>query len=603
MTTATKVPPAPAWDLEALFPGGSKSPQFLAFRTRAKADLTDLAKTLADLPDMIDSKRDAWVSFVLRLQSVAEQIHVISSFSGCLLAQNVDDSEAQSITGEGDLLVSQWEQLKSRLEAISLKQPEASWGAFVATPELSGVMFFMNELREHARRKLPVEQESLVLELSVNGYHAWNRLYDKMAGDLRADFEVNGETKSMSMGQLATFMDNPDRSVRRRAFETIVASWSSRADLAAMTLNAQAGFRLSLYQRRGWDSFLYEPLRNCRLSQASLDCMWHVISRESGRLAPYVEAKKKLLGIDKFRWYDEFAACGHVDRKYPYDEAASFIIDNVRTFSPHMADFYQTAIDQRWIEAEDRSGKAAGGFCTYLPTFKQSRIFMTYAGTYENLLTLAHELGHAYHTYALREVPYFSKFYPMTLAETASIFSETLVNDAALGQTSDPKQKLMLVDQILQQAYVFFTDIHCRYLFDQSFYEERRNGIVGKDRLNALMIEAQRKAYGSLLDESGYHPLFWCSKLHFFMTDQPFYNFPYTFGYLFAGGVFDRAKREGSSFASRYRALLEDSGRMSTEDVALKHLGVDLTKEEFWNDAVNRSLSQVDTFVRLAQKT
>ena len=601
MTTATTVPPAPAWDLEVIFPGGSKSPQFLAYRQKAKDDLAELTRTLSELPNAMASNLEAWTSFVLLLQSVAEQIHVISSFSGCLIAQNVDDSEAQIITGEGDLLVSQWEQLKTGLEAVSLKQSDEVWSSFVSSPELVGVTFFMNETREHARRKLAIEQESLVLDLSVNGYHAWNRLYDKMAGDLRVDFDVNGETKSVSMGQLATFMDNPDRSVRRRAFEAMVASWNSRADLAAMALNAQAGFRLSLYKRRGWNSFLYEPLRNCRLSQASLDCMWHVIGRETARLAPYIEAKKRLLGIDKFRWYDEFAACGHVDRKYPYDEAAAFIIDNVRTFSPHMADFYRTAIDQRWIEAEDRSGKAAGGFCTYLPTFKQSRIFMTYAGTYENLLTLAHELGHAYHTYALRDVPYFSKFYPMTLAETASIFSETLVNDAALQQTSEPKQKLMLVDQILQQAYIFFTDIHCRYLFDQSFYAERGKGIVGKDRLSELMIDAQKKAYGELLDESGYHPLFWCSKLHFYMTDQPFYNFPYTFGYLFAGGVFDRARKEGSSFAARYRALLEDSGRMSTEQVAMKHLDVDLTKEEFWRDAVNRSLSQVDTFVRLAQ--
>ncbi|HVP07762.1 MAG TPA: M3 family metallopeptidase, partial [Candidatus Acidoferrum sp.] len=211
------------------------------------------------------------------------------------------------------------------------------------------------------------------------------------------------------------------------------------------------------------------------------------------------------------------------------------------------------------------------------------------------------ELGHAYHTYAMGDIPYFSKIYPMTLAETASIISEMIVTDAALAAADDDQMKLMLVDQVLQQAYIFFTDIHCRYLFDRSFYEERRKGIVGKDRLNELMIEAQKKAFAGLLDESGYHPLFWCSKLHFFITDTPFYNYPYTFGYLFAGGVYARAREEGKSFADKYRALLEDTGRMTTEEAAKKHLGVDLTKEEFWISAVKRSLSKLDTYIKLAQ--
>jgi len=339
-----------------------------------------------------------------------------------------------------------------------------------------------------------------------------------------------------------------------------------------------------------------------RLQKKTLDTMWAVILREAPRLAPYIDAKKKLLGIDKFRWYDEFAPCGKVDKLYPFDEAGEFILDNVKNFSTDMADFMRMALADRWVEGEDRSGKAGGGYCTGFKPFKQSRIFMTYAGSFENLLTLAHELGHAYHSYVLKDKPPFASRYPMPLAETASIFSETLVTDAALEVSTDPQEKLMLLDQKLQAGYVMFTDIHSRYLFDTAFYEARQNGLIDKDRLSEMMVNAQKKAFAGLLDDSGYHPLFWCSKLHFYITDQPFYNFPYTFGFLFAGGVYDRAKKEGPAFADKYRDLLADTGSMTTEDLAQKHLGIDLTKEDFWVAAVNRSLADVDSFVKLAAK-
>ncbi len=404
------------------------------------------------------------------------------------------------------------------------------------------------------------------------------------------------------MGQLATKMSAANRSIRKQAFEKLLSAWETRKELAAMALNSQAGFRLSLYKHRNWDSILQEPLRLNHLKQDSLEAMWAVVERETPRLKPYIEAKKKLLGIDNFAWYDEFAAVGNVDRTFSFDEAGEFVASNVGRFSTDMGKFVKMAIDKRWVEAEDRGGKEGGAFCTSLGPLRQSRVFMTFAGTFENLLTLAHELGHAYHGWVLRDRAYFAGEYPMGLAETASIFSETVVTDAALEQATDDEEKVMLLEQKLQAAYVMFTDLYSRYLFDRSFYEERANGVVGSDRLTELMLAAQKRAFHGMLGEDGYHPLFWCSKLHFYHTSVPFYNFPYTFGFLFAGGVYHRAKQEGASFADKYAALLADTGSMSTEDVAKKHLGVDLTKEDFWKDAVDQALADVDTFVKLAKK-
>ncbi|MBD3257841.1 M3 family oligoendopeptidase [candidate division GN15 bacterium] len=599
--STTKIPPAPTWDLESIFAGGAKSPDFTAHRDKVKQALKEAAKASEALPTELDeSTQQAWSDHILQLQDLIENIELVASFAHMLVTQDVSDDVAAGIESEGIAQISEWEKLWTVLQSSAKDQPDAQWEKLTSMPELAEIKYQLDRARTFAKMKMDVEMESLALDLAVNGYHAWNQLYDKMAGDLRVKFKEDGQEKELSLGQLATRMSDPNRDIRQQAFEKLTAAWESREDLAAMALNSQAGFRLSLYDRRGWESPLIEPLHMARLKKESLDAMWAVISRETPKLKPYIEAKKKLLGIDKWRWYDEFAPAGSVEKMYPYDEAADFVVKNVGGFSKHMADFCRMAVDRRWIEAEDRSGKAGGGYCTGTGPFRQSRIFMTYGGSYENLLTLAHELGHAYHSHVLKDKPFFATDYPMTLAETASIFSELLVTDAAMSTCDDPREKLMLMDQKIQQTFIFFCDIHTRYLFDSSFYAERSNGMVGKERLRELMVEAQKKAFGDLLDPSGYHPLFWASKLHFFITDVPFYNYPYTFGFLFAGGVYDRAKKEGSAFADKYKALLADTGSMSSEDVAMKHLGVDLTKEDFWEDAVARSLADVDEFVKLA---
>lgn len=603
MTISTATKPAPTWDLDSIFPGGSKSKEFRHYRDKVRANIESVKQQLAKLPVTLDNASvTAWTDFILAFQDLAAEIQLIVSLANCLASADAADSDAAAIQAEGDLFWSQWEKIKSGLEALSLKQSDDAWEKLVTGTKLNPIRFFLDEMRRLARSKMPLEQEALLLDLAVDGYHAWNRLYDKMAADIRVDFVENGATDSLSLGQLATKMSSPDRSLRAQAFEKMESAWEKMADLAAMALNSQAGFRLTMYERRGWDSPLFEPLFMAKMSQASLDAMWSVISRESARLKPYIEAKKKLLGIDKFCWYDEFAPCGKTDRIFGYDEAADFIIANVGKFSTELSEFCRMAVDKRWVEAELRPGKRAGAYCSDMGPIRESRVFMTFSGTYDSLLTLAHELGHAYHQHVLKETPYFATWYPMTLAETASIFNELLVTDAALAAADDKQEQLMLIEQKLQQAYVFFCDLHCRYLFERMFYSERANGVVGRDRLCEMMVAAQKQAYGDLLDESGYHPLFWASKLHFYITDTPFYNYPYTFGFLFAGGVYDRASKEGSAFAPKYQALLRDSGSMSSEEAAAKHLGVDLTTESFWTDAVNRSLADVGHFSELADK-
>ncbi len=598
----TVVENAMRWNLEPIFPGGSSSKAYKRFRDELRSDLAAVAKSFNDLPKELNSSTEEdYRKFIFDLQRMASHVECTYSMAECLIAQDVEDTAALQIFQQVDVMVSEFRNLETRFEALAGQQDDAEWDALFADEELAKIKFYLDELRSNARHKMPEEHESLANDLAVNGFHAWNRLYDKMAGDLKVDFEEDGKTSTISLGQLASKMDSSDRSIRRQAFEKLETAWGTRADYASMILNSLGGFRLTLYKHRKWDSQLYEPLMKGRLKRETLDAMWRAVSNGVPRLMPYVEAKKKLARIDRFMWYDQTAPIDGSDHAVSFAHAREFIVKHLGGFSDEMAQFSDTVFENNWIEAENRSGKAAGGFCTGFGHINESRIFMTYLDTFGDLMTLAHELGHAYHQHVLGDAPFFARVYPMNLAETASIFNELLVTDAAFSQASDDKEKLVLLDQKLQRAHVLFCNIHARFIFDMNFYDERKNGVVSRQRLDELMVQAQREAFGDTLDPDGCHPLFWASKLHFFLSAIPFYNFPYTFGYLFAGGVYDRAKKEGTAFAPKYRNLLRDTGSMTTEELGLKHFGVDLTKDEFWEAAVDRMLEDVDQFVELAR--
>lgn len=589
------------WDLESIFPGGASSKEFEAFRKTLEDDLAKATRTVSSLPIRLDDETvDDWTNLFLLVQDIDMRLNHAGSFAYCLAAQDVSDDKAMLLVEKMTSMEATIETIKTGLEEFAIGVDDDAWNGFIDADKLAGTSFYWNERRRIARLKMEPKLEKLAIELAVNGYHAWNLLYTKLAGDLRADFEEQGKTETISMGQLSNKMSSPDRDLRKQAFEKLEAAWASIDSLAAMELNSLAGFRLSLYKARGWESPLLEPFMRARVKHETIDAMWDAVARGHRKLVDYVNAKKKLLGIDRFRWYDQLAPLGKVEKTVAYDEAADFVVQHLSSFSSEMGEFARDAIDRRWIEAEDRPGKMAGGFCTSLPVVRQSRIFMTYSGNYNEIMTLAHEIGHAYHGWVLRDRDYYGRHYTMTLAETASTFNEMLVTDAALNDAAAPEERLSLVDRKLQEHLAMFCNLRARFIFETMFYEERKRGAVPKERLNQLMVEAQKQAFGDILADDGFHPLFWASKMHFSETGVTFYNFPYTFGHLFASGIYDRAKKEGSAFASDYRALLIDTGSMTCEEVAKTHLGVDLAAGRFWDDAVGRALADVDLFVELA---
>lgn len=584
-----------SWDLDAIYEGGSSSAAFAQELRGIGEDIAKLDNSANHSAELSSTELERQTEL---LQSVQLRLRESDSFVSCLLAQNVKDSAANALNDRVKTLGAKLLGTLTRFDNMLRGIPDEDWRSLLQHGKLAEVAFNLNERRELTKQKMAPELEALVGDLAVDGYHGWGDHYNIIVSRAKFnDIDKDGQTKILSAGQMHNRLSDGDRTVREIAFKEWEREWAEQADLCADTLNRISGFRLKLYEKRGWESVLQEPLHMNRMSEATLNAMWAAIQEGKDVLVRYLERKAKLLGLTKLDWHDVEAPIGSATKIIPYDEAAAFIVEQFRTFSPELAEFSEMAFREGWIEAEDRAGKRPGGFCTSFPKSEQTRIFMTYSGTASNISTLAHELGHAYHQHVMNDLPPLSQEYAMNVAETASTFAELIVSDQAMKVAVDPEEKLGLLEDKIQRSVAFFMNVHARFLFETRFYARRSEGLVSVEELNELMEGAEREAYCDMLGEV--HPHFWASKMHFYFTDVPFYNFPYTFGYLFSAGIYAKALKEGPDFKNQYVALLRDTGRMSVEQLAEQHLGVNVEESDFWLEAVALTAIDVELFMEM----
>lgn len=559
------------WTLQTIYPTDS------AF----EADVHTVKKLLAGL--------DATPESILNLQEGGKILKELESYVECLIAQNPSDSKAHIKNGEVSDLLSLYD---AALFSLGSRLAQMDEGSFAKLKEkVSQIAFFVDEMRTLARKKAPVEKEEVINTLSAIGYHGLWTLYQTFTSKIRI-----GE-KQLSVGQAHNMLSHPDRSVRLQTFQDWEDAWNNQADAIGQILNNIGSFRLKMYGIRGWNDVLFEPLFLNRMKPETLKAMWSAVEEGKPAFVMYLNRKAKILDLEKLSWVDVEASLFPVS-DVSWDEASELILRQFGKFHPKKAQFAKKVFENRWVESEDRPGKAAGGFCVSLPKSKQSRIFMTFKGTPDNVATLAHELGHAYHNYCMEHLPYFHQQAQMNVAETASTFDEMIVIDQMLRSAKSDAEKLQLLDDKLQRSVAFFMNLHSRLLFEESFYQERSKGFVPPERLCELMVSAQQKAYhGALAD---WDPYFWGSKLHFFYTHYPFYNFPYTFGYLLSNGLYARADEKG--FGEKFDAFLADTAQMQVEDLVKKHLGVDITKPDFWRESVAILEKDIEEFLHLSSE-
>ncbi|PKG24486.1 M3 family oligoendopeptidase [Niallia nealsonii] len=588
------------WDLDVFYKGGSDSKEFLEHLFQTGEHIKQFSNKV-QMYQPFNGKNDQ--SFVLELiklyERIVKKVRQAGAFVSCLEAQNIKDKQANTLRGKVMELSASFQNALTIFDGKISAYDDEQWNKLLQGEGLTELIFVLTERRMQAKNKLGEEEEMLINKLSIDGYHGWSQMYDTIVSSIQIPLEENNQTYYLSVGQAANKFSDSDRNVRKAVFSAWEKAWEDKSALIAKTLNHLSGFRLNVYEKRGWHNILKEPLEMNRMREKTLQTMWKVISSNKEPFKRFLERKAKLLGVEKLNWYDLDAPIGNALGKMNYQEGAAFILKQFSLFGEEMKAFAQKAFTDRWIEAEDRKGKRPGGFHTYFPESGQSRIFMTYSGTTSNVSTLAHELGHGFHTYAMRDIHTLNRNYAMNVAETASTFAETIVSDAAVKAASNKQEKIVLLEGKIQNSIALLMNIHARFLFETNFYEERKKGIVSEVKLNEIMVQAQKEAYGDALNT--YHPTFWASKLHFYITGVPFYNFPYTFGYLFSLGIYVQAQKDGIGYEKKYMALLKDTASMTVEELAKKHLAVNLAEEVFWQNAIQLCIDDVEEFLELTK--
>jgi len=343
---------------------------------------------------------------------------------------------------------------------------------------------------------------------------------------------------------------------------------------------------------------LEKPLKDNRITEETLQAMWKVVARHKQPFVDYLDLKAILAGNTRMPSYDFWAPFKENNASIPYKDAVEFILKQFHQFGPELESFARSAFEKGWIDASNKPGKSATAFCAGFPLTDESRIFLTYDGSMTSVLTLAHELGHAFHNHALKTIDPLNRTYGMTTAETASTFTEMIMLNAAIDQTESAEEKLFLLDEKIKRSVMNFMNLHSRFLFEERLYETRKEGMVTADRLNEMMHKALTEGYADSIRELPIHS--WISTPHFYITASPFYNFPYTFGYLFSVSIYAQALKEGKEFEQRYLALLRDTGSMTVEELAMKHLGEDITQESFWEKGMALCVKDAEEFISLA---
>ena len=562
------------------------------------AELSGFIEGLAGVQGNQPARQDFLREVRLRARRIREIGWNIAVLAACTGSQDARDPLAKQLASRARALNADLFKTLAPIEDLMLGLPEAEFGQLMQDPLLGEEEYRLRHERRLQDQRLPVEAEQLVIGLGTDGLHAWGNLYNDLVGKIR--LVIDG--REMGLAEASNLLSSPDRALRKEAFDAISAGWEGEQETVAAILNALNGWRLELSRQRGKHRRLDALDLSCHQShieRATLDTLmaetWqarHLGQRALGLMAGH-------LGLEVLGPEDLFVPPPAASRReIPFEEAIEIIALAFTGFDPEMGEFARMMAERGWIDAAPTPNRRTGAYCTKFADPVEPRVFITYAGTMDNVITLAHELGHAWHNWLIRDLPMSQRSYPMTLAETASIFAETLVRSALFEQARSAEERQAIAWAEADGAATFLVNIPARFDFEQALVAEREQGYVSSARLKGLTDEAWGRWYEKSL--SRYHPMFWAAKAHFSIAGFGFYNYPYLFGYLFSLGVYQQLmSRKGAgeaNVAEAYRALLRDTGRMSAEDLVAKHLGQDIRKPAFWQGSLALVAAAVDRF-------
>ena len=589
------------WNLDSLYAGGSQSNELKNFITELKAVITVLTECLNVFEDTGDKlKNEEILEFMDQFQFVQSGWEELDDLAICIYAQNVTDSDALVLMDESAVIKSQLNTLQIDFDKALADFPENRWHEFINLEQIQPYSFYMDERRKMVQDRLPVEMEQLINVLSVNGIKGWEQHHQQILENLKIPIQSEEGEKGVSVdAALDEAMHAEDRSRREQAADSLAATFETHAEDFASVFNRIAGFRLDVYEQRGWENVLKESFEQNRITEESLKALIASIDDNKALYQAYVQRKLELLQITEPRWFDLESPRFTLKEKVSYDRAQAIIVEQFHRFSGKLGDFAKSAFEKEWIEAENRPDKAGGAFCASMPLKKESRVFMTFRENYQDVVTLAHEMGHAYHNYILHEEPALAQMKGASVAESASTFMENLVLDAAIEQTADANEKLALLEVKITEGLKYVVSVPNMFRFEQAFYEKRKDGLLTAEEIYELNAKAENDFFGGRVTDLASYK--WMFISHFYSSTIPFYNIPYTIGYLFSNGIYNLSKKSAGGFQEQYDELLRNSGRMTIEGLVQTYLDADATKKEFWADAQQSLKEAIEEYLVLTE--
>ena len=461
-------------------------------------------------------------------------------------------------------------------------------------PFLAEYRYYFEEAKKDATHLLSDELEEVLAKMSISGGKAWSQLFDFMWSSAQGEYKGEVVTLSEIRGKAY----DSDAEVRKSAYEAELKMYDAIKEPIAFSLNHIKKEVLTTSQLRGYESPLAHTLEASRMSRETLDALLEAIREYLPNFRKYLRHKAVLLGHENgLPFYDLFAPVGNSSRTFTVEESKDYLIENFKTFSADLAEMTEEFFDKHYIDFYPRKGKVGGAFCANLPMIKQSRVLTNFTGSLSDVVTLAHELGHAYHGLHIENHRPLNQDYSMPVAETASTFNENIIMNTAIKEASD-EEKIALIESQLQDTTQIIVDIYSRYLFESTVFENREQSFMFSKDLEEMMLSAQKEAYGDGLDQSYLHPYMWACKPHYYSTGLSFYNFPYAFGGLFSKGLYAIYQEQPEGFVEKYQELLRATTVSSVEDTA-KVLGVDVSTPEFWKKALAEVAESIEAFIAL----
>ena len=579
------------WNLDPIYKGFS-DPAFdadMAALASLVADIQALSANLSGMDSITGLKTG------IRLQEqFSELIGKLAGYASLRQAANTRDAEAGSRMG-------QIMQLYSGVAA-----PFAAWKDWAAKvdnlqqlvaedADLKEYAFLFKNLADSSKYLLPGVGEAVMAKMGLSGSNAWSDMQQYLTSTVPVTYR-GGITNLSSIRNLAY---DSDPAVRKDAYEAELACYDRIKDPVAFALNSIKLETISDCQLRGYASALERTLKHSDMQKATLDAMLGAMDEYLPKFWAYLKAKASALGHKNgLPWYDLFAPMGKSSTKFTAEDARNYLVELFAGFDKELSDMVARAFDEAWIDFYPRDGKAGGAFCAGVECLKQSRILTNFDGMFGDVVTLAHELGHAFHNQCIENHRPLNHDYSMPLAETASTFNECVVMASAIEKAADKDEKIALIESQLQDATQIICDIYSRYRFETMVFENREKQFMNADTLCAFMTEAQKQSYGDGLDHDQMHPFMWVCKSHYY--GPTFYNFPYAFGGLFARGLYAQYEKEGPAFVDKYKKLLYTTPIATAEDVA-KVADIDLTDKNFWRGALQTIADQIDLFCQLVE--